>query len=83
MCFKGVLARKDSVVILGDASIISTLWQYDRFIEMVLPAFMTSIIKANPIVFLSEILNILQPAIERLILMLSIASTTAQHLQPA
>ena len=67
MCvsFKGPLARKDSVVVLRDASTISTLWQCDRFIKMAVPAFMTSIIKANPIVFLSEILNILQPAIGR------------------
>lgn len=73
----------DSVVVLLRASAISTLWQCDRFIKMALPAFMTSIIKANPIMFPSEILNILQPAIERRLLLSSIACTNARDLRPA
>ncbi len=75
--FNRVLAQKDTAVILRVASTISTFLQCDRFIKMALPAFTTSIIKANPIMLLTEILNILQPAIERQILVLSIVRTTA------
>lgn len=71
-----------SVVILLEAAIISTLWQRGRFIKMALPAFMTSIIKANPIMFLPEMFNILQPAIEIWIRTLSIAGTVPEHYRP-
>lgn len=68
-----------AVVVLRNASIIFTLWQCGRFIKRALPAFITSIIKVNPIMFLPEILNILQPVVERQILMLSIAGKTVPH----
>lgn len=48
------------------------LWQCNRFIKKKRPSFTTSIIKDNPVVFLSEILNVLQPAVERQILVLTI-----------
>lgn len=65
-CLDGELSLSRSVsggavVALRNASIIFTLWQCGRFIKRALPAFITSIIKVNPIMFLPEILNILQP----------------------
>lgn len=74
-------ANKDSFVFYD----LHPLGKCDRFIKMALPAFTTSIIKANPIVFPSEILNILQPAVERQTdpSRLSTARATAQRLEPA